>query len=79
MWEWEDSTSLSAETPRSPLETPIYREEKEVREAKEVRQAAERQHDTELSKEIAERKKITSERGIKLTVVLMASRAMLGE
>ena len=77
MWEWDGSSGAN-ETPRSPLEPPIDRDEKESREARETRQAAERQHDSALSREIAERKKITSERGIKLTVVLMASRAMLG-
>lgn len=38
----------------------------------------ERKHDTELATEIGLRKKSTGERGIKLTVVLMASRQMLG-
>jgi trafficking protein particle complex subunit 11 len=42
------------------------------------RDAEERQKDAEMSAEIASRKKSTSERGIKLTVVLMASRKMLG-
>lgn len=39
----------------------------------------ERKHDAELAAEIGLRKKSTGERGIKLTVVLMASRRMLGE
>ncbi|CDO69602.1 hypothetical protein BN946_scf184875.g5 [Trametes cinnabarina] len=43
------------------------------------REAEERRHDAELSAEIAHRKKSTSERGIKLTVVLMASRRMLDD
>jgi hypothetical protein len=38
----------------------------------------ERARDTDLATEIGLRKKSTSERGIKLTVVLMASRHMLG-
>ncbi|KAH9889488.1 Gryzun, putative trafficking through golgi-domain-containing protein [Cubamyces lactineus] len=43
------------------------------------REAEERRRDTELSAEIAHRKKSTNERGIKLTVVLMASRRMLDD
>ncbi|KAI0365604.1 hypothetical protein BV20DRAFT_1056347 [Pilatotrama ljubarskyi] len=43
------------------------------------REAEEKRRDTELSAEIAERKKSTNERGIKLTVVLMASRRMLDD
>lgn len=43
------------------------------------REAEERRRDTELAVEIAQRKKTTNERTIKLTVVLMASRRMLGE
>ena len=42
------------------------------------REAEERRRDTELSAEIAQRKKSTNERNIKLTAVLMASRRMLG-
>ena len=42
------------------------------------REAEERRKDTEMSADIALRKKSTSERGVKLTVVLMASRKMLG-
>lgn len=42
------------------------------------REAEERRRDTELAQEIAQRKKLTNERSIKLTVVLMASRRMLG-
>lgn len=43
------------------------------------REAEERRGDTELAAEIAQRKKTTNERNIKLTAVLMASRRMLGE
>jgi hypothetical protein len=53
--------------PRSPLDQPHP-----------DREAEERRKDTEMSAEIALRKKSTSERGIKLTVVLLASRKMLG-
>ena len=42
------------------------------------REAEERRRDSELALEIAQRKKSTNERSIKLTVVLMASRRMLG-
>lgn len=38
----------------------------------------ERRRDAELATEISNRKKATGERGIKLTVVLLASRQMLG-
>jgi hypothetical protein len=54
--------------PASPLEVQHNAERDE-----------ERKRDTELASEISARKKTTSERGIKLTVVLMASRRMLGE
>ncbi|KAF8911521.1 Gryzun, putative trafficking through golgi-domain-containing protein [Gymnopilus junonius] len=43
------------------------------------REAEERKRDLELAAEVAQRKKITNERGIKLTVVLMASRRMLDD
>ncbi|KAF8271123.1 Foie gras liver health family 1-domain-containing protein [Lactarius quietus] len=43
------------------------------------REAEERRRDAEMSAEIALRKKSTSERGVKLTVVLMASRKMLDD
>jgi hypothetical protein len=56
---------------RSPLDIPDREREKE-------REQEERRRDAELSAEVASRKKGTSERGIKLTVVLMASRKMLG-
>lgn len=57
---------------RSPLDLPDSSGNKE-------REAEEKRRDTELANEIAQRKKITSERNVKLTVVLMASRRMLGE
>lgn len=57
---------------RSPLEgTGGLEGEKE-------RAEEERRRDVELAKEIANRKRGTSERGVKLTVVLMASRRLLG-
>lgn len=56
---------------RSPLDTPDVEHDR-------GRTEEERKRDTELSAEIAQRKKTTSERGIKLTVVLLASRRMLG-
>jgi trafficking protein particle complex subunit 11 len=62
---------LPPHMPRSPLDPPDTEREKE-------REKEERQRDTELSAEVAQRKKATNERGIKLTVVLMASRRMLG-
>ncbi|KAI8973973.1 Gryzun, putative trafficking through golgi-domain-containing protein [Trametes punicea] len=43
------------------------------------REVEEKRRDTELSAEIAHRKKSTNEYGIKLTVVLMASRRMLDD
>ncbi|TBU21299.1 Gryzun, putative trafficking through golgi-domain-containing protein [Dichomitus squalens] len=43
------------------------------------REAEERRRDTELAAEIAQRKKSTNERNIKLTAVLMASRRMLDD
>lgn len=58
-------------TPNSPLDQPDAEMQREKVEE-------ERRRDTELSAEIAQRKKSTGERGIKLTVVLMASRKMLG-
>jgi hypothetical protein len=57
---------------RSPLEgTGGLEGEKE-------RAEEEHRRDVELAKEIANRKRGTSERGVKLTVVLMASRRLLG-
>jgi len=57
---------------RTPLDFPNPDQERE-------REIEERRRDTELAADIAQRKKFTNERGIKLTVVLMASRKMLGE
>lgn len=57
--------------PRSPLDAPDFERERE-------REQEERRRDAELSAEVALRKKTTNERGIKLTVVLMATRRMLG-
>ncbi|KAH9915858.1 Gryzun, putative trafficking through golgi-domain-containing protein [Fomitopsis serialis] len=59
-----------APTSRAPLETA-----EEDRE----RDAEERRRDTELCAEIAGRKKVVSERGVKLTVVLLASRRLLDD
>lgn len=58
-------------TPTSPLDAPDPEHERD-------REAEEKRRDTELSAEIAQRKKTTNERAIKLTVVLMASRKLLG-
>lgn len=55
--------------PRSPLDATNDPE----------REAEERRRDAELAADVAARKKSTNERGIKLTVVLIASRRMLGE
>ena len=55
----------------SPLDVPDPDLDRE-------REAEERRRDMELAHEIAQRKKSTNERSIKLTVVLMASRRMLG-
>lgn len=57
---------------RSSIDHPDAEHEKE-------REYDERKRDLDLSAEIAQRKKTTAERGIKLTVVLMASRRMLGQ
>ena len=62
---------LPPHVPRSPLDPPDLERERE-------REQEERKRDMELSAEVAQRKKTTNERGIKLTVVLMASRRMLG-
>ncbi|RDX49266.1 hypothetical protein OH76DRAFT_1483227 [Lentinus brumalis] len=53
-------------------ESPTGKDERE-------REAEERKRDSELAAEIAQRKKSTNERSIKLTVVLMASRRMLDD
>ncbi|KAG6866197.1 hypothetical protein C0991_007222 [Blastosporella zonata] len=62
----------SANSTTSPLEAPDPNRERE-------REMEERKRDTELAAEVAQRKKGTNERGIKLTVVLMASRKMLDD
>ncbi|THV06232.1 hypothetical protein K435DRAFT_773423 [Dendrothele bispora CBS 962.96] len=61
-----------SQTPRSPLDLPDPDRERE-------REQDERRKDTDLSAEVAHRKRFTNERGIKLTVVLMASRKMLDD
>ncbi|KAJ3501987.1 hypothetical protein NLJ89_g9091 [Agrocybe chaxingu] len=61
-----------AHAARNPLDLPDADRERE-------REAEERRKDAELAADVAARKKITNERGIKLTVVLMATRRMLGE
>lgn len=58
-------------TPRSPLDLPDADHDRD-------RVEEERERDAQLSAEIAHRKKSASERGIKLTAVLLASRRMLG-
>ncbi|KDR75635.1 hypothetical protein GALMADRAFT_268205 [Galerina marginata CBS 339.88] len=57
---------------RTPLDLPDTDRERD-------REAEERKKDAELAADVAQRKKITNERGIKLTVVLMASRRMLDD
>ncbi|TFK50937.1 hypothetical protein OE88DRAFT_1726063 [Heliocybe sulcata] len=59
-------------TPKSPLDPPDADRDRE-------QEQEERRKDTELSAEIAQRKKSTAERGLKLTVVLIASRKMLDD
>ncbi|KAI3619017.1 glutathione transferase omega-1 [Moniliophthora roreri] len=61
---------LPPHSSRSPLDLPDPDRDRE-------REQEERGRDTELSAEIALRKKSTNERGIKLTVVLLASRRIL--
>ncbi|KAG6879137.1 hypothetical protein C0992_004954 [Termitomyces sp. T32_za158] len=56
----------------NPLDVPDVSRERE-------REAEERKRDMELAAEVAQRKKGTSERGIKLTVVLMTTRKMLDD
>ncbi|KAK2463095.1 hypothetical protein APHAL10511_004750 [Amanita phalloides] len=58
--------------PRSPLDGPDIQRERE-------REQEERRRDTELAAEVAHRKKGLNDRGIKLTVVLIASRRMLDD
>jgi trafficking protein particle complex subunit 11 len=62
---------LPPHVPQSPLEGVDPDRARE-------REQEERRRDTELSAEIAQRKKATNDRGMKLTVVLVASRRMLG-
>ncbi|TRM69045.1 Gryzun, putative trafficking through golgi-domain-containing protein [Schizophyllum amplum] len=59
--------------PQSPLDLA------HVHETERERHEEERRHDAELSADISQRKKSTNERGIKLTVVLLASRRMLDD
>ncbi|EIM80572.1 uncharacterized protein STEHIDRAFT_67962 [Stereum hirsutum FP-91666 SS1] len=61
-----------AQGPRSPLDIVDPERERE-------REQEERRKDADLSAEVALRKKATNERGIKLTVVLIASRKMLDD
>ncbi|KAG6813748.1 hypothetical protein H0H92_007700 [Tricholoma furcatifolium] len=56
----------------SPLDLPDLNRERE-------KEVEERRRDTELAAEVAQRKKGTNERGIKLTVVLMATRKLLDD
>ena len=63
------------EHPSSASKSPLDHDPTSDRD----REAEERRRDTELAAEIAQRKKTTNERSIKLTVVLMASRKMLGK
>ena len=58
------------QAPRPPLDLPDTGWEKE-------RELEERERDLELAAEITQQKKITAERGIKLIIVLMATRGML--
>jgi hypothetical protein len=62
---------LPPHTLRSPLDLPDVDHDREGEQE-------ERRRDMELAAEVAQRKKGTNEQGIKLTVVLMASRRMLG-
>ena len=68
---YEHQRPAASGTAPSPLDVPDPDQDRE-------REAEERRRDTELAQEIAQRKKVTNERAIKLTVVLMASRRMLG-
>ncbi|KAL0072574.1 hypothetical protein AAF712_000337 [Marasmius tenuissimus] len=58
--------------PRSPLDLPDPERDRE-------REQDERRNDTELAAEVALRKRSTNERGMKLTVVLLASRKILDD
>ncbi|KAL0578934.1 hypothetical protein V5O48_003082 [Marasmius crinis-equi] len=59
-------------TPRSPLDLPDPERDRD-------RESEERRHDSELAAEVALRKRSTNERGMKLTVVLLASRKILDD
>jgi len=61
-------------TPISPLHSQVFNDKDEER-----RKEEERKRDSDLSAEIATRKRGCNERGVKLTVVLMASRKMLDD
>ncbi|GLB37359.1 putative foie gras liver health family 1 [Lyophyllum shimeji] len=66
VFEYPPSTTVS------PLDAPDGQRERE-------REQEERKRDAELAAEVALRKKSTNERGIKLTVVLMATRKLLDD
>lgn len=65
-------TPPQQDPPRSPLDVLDKETERD-------REQEERKRDAELAAEISLRKKATNERGIKLTVVLIASRRMLDD
>ncbi|KAG6332551.1 hypothetical protein ID866_6536 [Astraeus odoratus] len=64
------------EAPNAPPDSPLDQPDPDLDRE---RAEEERMKDSELSAEIARRKKSTGERGIKLTVVLLASRKMLDD
>ncbi|TFK21997.1 glutathione transferase omega-1 [Coprinopsis marcescibilis] len=61
------------------LPTHILRNPEDGPESERERTEEERRRDTELATEISQRKKSTNERGVKLTVVLVASRRLLDD
>ncbi|KAG2016097.1 glutathione transferase omega-1 [Coprinopsis cinerea AmutBmut pab1-1] len=61
------------------LPPPILRSPEDGPELERERAEEERRRDAELAAEIAQRKRGTNERGVKLTVVLMASRRLLDD
>ncbi|KAF9268549.1 hypothetical protein L218DRAFT_852654 [Marasmius fiardii PR-910] len=63
---------ITTHQPRSPLDLPDTERERE-------REQEERKWDSQLAAEVALRKRSTNERGMKLTVVLLASRKMLDD
>ena len=65
--------------PLASARSPLEPESPEVLKEREERDKEDRRHDSELAREIADRKKTTNERGMKLTVVLLASRRMLDD